>query len=86
MDIKEKKKILREKIWKLLEEKGVARFPLPLKDRIPNFEGSDKAAELMTNLPEWKRAKIIFIGWEKVAAMVIRRSIPSSKNLVKFWW
>jgi len=40
MDIKEQKKMLRENIWRLLEEKGVARFPLPLKDRIPTVEES----------------------------------------------
>jgi hypothetical protein len=28
MNIQEQKKTLREKIWKLLEEKGIARFPL----------------------------------------------------------
>jgi 5-formyltetrahydrofolate cyclo-ligase len=60
MDIKEQKKIRREKIWRLLEEKGVARFPLPLKDRIPNFEGSDQAAKLVSTLQEWKRAGVIF--------------------------
>jgi 5-formyltetrahydrofolate cyclo-ligase len=60
MDIKEQKKVLREKIWRLMEERGIARFPLPLKDRIPNFEGSDQAAKLVSTLPEWKKARVIF--------------------------
>jgi hypothetical protein len=36
--IKVEKQKLREEIWKLLEEKKVARFPLPCFRRIPNFE------------------------------------------------
>ena len=75
-EISDQKKKLRERIWKLLEEKGVARFPLPLKDRIPNFEGSDKAAELVITLPEWKKAKIVFsnpdFAQQKVRELVLK--------------
>jgi 5-formyltetrahydrofolate cyclo-ligase len=77
VNLKKEKQRLREKIWKLLEEKGVARFPLPCLGRIPNFEGSDKAAELLTTLPEWKRAKIIFsnpdFAQQKVRELVLKQ-------------
>jgi 5-formyltetrahydrofolate cyclo-ligase len=77
MEIKEQKKILREKIWRLLEEKGVARFPLPLKDRIPNFEGSDEAAKLVSTLQEWKKANVIFanpdFAQQKVRELALRQ-------------
>jgi 5-formyltetrahydrofolate cyclo-ligase len=33
---------------------------LPVFDRIPNFVGSDKAANLVRTLSEWKKAKVIF--------------------------
>lgn len=59
MGIAEEKQQLRKKIWNLLEEKKVARFPLPLRDRIPNFEGAEIAAEKVGELPEWKKAKVI---------------------------
>lgn len=59
-NLQKQKREFREKIWKILESKDIARFPLPLKDRIPNFEGSDRAAELLTTLPKWKNAKIVF--------------------------
>jgi hypothetical protein len=36
----------------------VARFPLTLKDRIPNFEGSDQAAKLVSTLAEWEKVKV----------------------------
>jgi len=37
----------------------VARFPLPLHDRIPNFAGAEVAARRLTELPEWQAARRI---------------------------
>lgn len=51
---------LRDQIWALLEQKNVAIFPLPVRGRIPNFIGSDKAAGLVSTLPEWRKARVIF--------------------------
>lgn len=44
-------------MWKRLDRPGIARFPTPLRDRIPNFVGAERAAALAATLPEWKRAK-----------------------------
>jgi len=82
MDVQIEKKNLREKIWKLLEEKDIARFPLPLRDRIPNFEGSDKAAELVTTLPEWKKAKIIVSNPDVAQRPVRELSLREDKILI----
>lgn len=59
-EISEEKQQLRNKIWSLLEQKNVSTFPLPVRGRIPNFLGSDKAASLVRTLPEWKKAKVVF--------------------------
>ena len=48
---------LREQVWALLTARRVARFPLPLHDRIPNFAGAELAAERLAETPEWKGAK-----------------------------
>jgi len=48
---------LRERVWALLTARRVARFPLPLHDRIPNFAGAELAAERLAETPEWKGAK-----------------------------
>jgi len=80
--IKTKKQKLRERIWKILEEKRVARFPLPLKDRIPNFEGSEKAAKLLTTLPEWKVAKIIFSNPDAAQRPVRELALKEGKILI----
>jgi 5-formyltetrahydrofolate cyclo-ligase len=80
--IKIEKQKLREKIWKILEEKGIARFPLPLKDRIPNFEGSEKAAKLLTTLPEWKKAKVIFSNPDSAQQPVRELVLKEGKILI----
>jgi 5-formyltetrahydrofolate cyclo-ligase len=51
------KQALRERVWRLLERRRVARFPLPLADRIPNFAGAGEAADRATTLPEWQVAR-----------------------------
>jgi 5-formyltetrahydrofolate cyclo-ligase len=51
------KQALRERIWARLERRGVGRFPLPLRDRIPNFAGAERVAARVAALPEWKAAR-----------------------------
>lgn len=82
MEIKEQKKILREKIWRLLEERGVARFPLPLKDRIPNFKGSHQAAKLVSTLTQWKKAKVIFANPDFAQQKVRELALKDRKILI----
>ncbi len=41
----ETKAAAREAIWELLEERKAARFPFPVRGRIPNFAGAREAAE-----------------------------------------
>lgn len=58
-EIKAKKARIRETIWRLLEERNIALFPRPVIGRIPNFKGSDIAAEKLTSLREWQNARVI---------------------------
>ena len=76
----EKRKI-RERVWKLLEEQGVARFPLPVHGRIPNFEGSERAAELLRSLEIWKRARAIVVSPDSPQHPVRERAILEGKIL-----
>jgi 5-formyltetrahydrofolate cyclo-ligase len=57
--IAERKQDLRERIWALLQKRRVARFPLPLEDRIPNFKGAEAAAARAAALPEFQGARRI---------------------------
>jgi 5-formyltetrahydrofolate cyclo-ligase len=60
MDVERAKKMLRERIWHELTEKKVATFPLPVFGRVPNFVGSEKTADNVRQLNEWKVAKTVF--------------------------
>jgi len=80
--IEEKKQKLREKIWKILEEKKIAKFPLPCFGRIPNFEGAEKAAKLLATLPEWKKAKIIFSNPDSAQRPVRELVLKEGKILI----
>ncbi|MCK4443107.1 MAG: 5-formyltetrahydrofolate cyclo-ligase, partial [Thermoplasmata archaeon] len=42
-----------------MEERNIARFPRPVKGRIPNFIGAEEAARKLTELEEWKNARVI---------------------------
>ena len=49
------KNAIRERTWRILEKEKVALFP-GAHGRIPNFKGADKAARLLSTLPEWQKA------------------------------
>ena len=80
--IDSEKQKLREKIWKILEEKKIAKFPLPCFGRIPNFEGAEKAARLLSSLPEWKKAKIVFSNPDAAQRPVRELALKEGKILI----
>jgi 5-formyltetrahydrofolate cyclo-ligase len=51
------KQAVRERIWGTLVARKVARFPMPIRDRIPNFAGAEQAVARVAALPEWERAR-----------------------------
>jgi 5-formyltetrahydrofolate cyclo-ligase len=82
MSIEKEKQKLRERIWRILEKKKIARFPLPCFGRIPNFEGSKRSAKLLTTLPEWKSAKIIFSNPDSAQQLVRELVLKEGKILI----
>jgi len=82
MDVKKAKKLLREGIWTKLETSGSARFPLPCYGRIPNFAGSEKAAEQVKLLEEWKNAKVVFVNPDYAQRKVREYALLDGKILV----
>ncbi|RLG53705.1 MAG: 5-formyltetrahydrofolate cyclo-ligase [Thermoproteota archaeon] len=77
-----KKSEIREQIWKLLEERGVARFPKPIKGRIPNFVGAEIAAAKLRQLEEYKRARVIFCNPDSPQRPVREFALKDGKILV----
>jgi len=82
MSLKKEKRKLREKIWKLLKEKRVVKFPLPIEGRIPNFEGGEISAKLLKSLPEWKRAKIVLSNPDSAQRPVRELVLKEGKILI----
>ncbi len=82
MGIKEDKARIRERIWELLEERGVATFPLPIKGRIPNFKGNREAAENLRRVPEFKRAEVVKCNPDSPQASVRELAMREGKTLL----
>jgi 5-formyltetrahydrofolate cyclo-ligase len=71
---------IREKIWSTLEKERVALFP-GAHGRIPNFKGADKAALLLSTLPEWQKAKSIKANPDSPQRPVRHLALNSGKTL-----
>ncbi|MHA1593796.1 MAG: 5-formyltetrahydrofolate cyclo-ligase [Candidatus Baldrarchaeia archaeon] len=82
MGVEERKREIRETIWRLMEERGIARFPLPVRGRIPNFIGAEKAAERLRCLPEYERANVIFCNPDSPQRPVREFALRDGKVLV----
>jgi len=82
MDVRTAKRLLREQIWQELEAEGVARFPLPCFGHVPNFEGSDKAAQNVRLLTEWKEANVVFVNPDYAQQKVREYALLDEKMLV----
>jgi len=52
------KEEIRQQIWRLMEAKGVVRFP-GAAGRIPNFIGAELAARQLQKSPVWQKARVI---------------------------
>lgn len=52
----------REFVWDLMREQRVARFPFPIRGRIPNFKGAEAAAERLFEIDPWKSARYLKIN------------------------
>ncbi len=53
---------IRIEVYKRLEEAGVARPPMPIRGRIPNFTGAEKAAERLMELDGFVDARVLKIN------------------------
>lgn len=58
--VRSEKKEIRERVWRLLVERGVARPPFPVQGRIPNFAGAEQAASLLVRSRVFQRAEVVF--------------------------
>jgi 5-formyltetrahydrofolate cyclo-ligase len=72
------KQAVRERIWSLLERERVGRFP-GTRGRIPNFVGAERAAERLSELPEWRSARVVKANPDAPQLPVRRRALAEGK-------
>lgn len=82
MSVADEKRHLRERIWDLMCTSGIARFPFPLIDRIPNFVGAETAAARLVALREWERAAVVAINPDYAQFPVRFAALMAGKTVV----
>lgn len=82
MDVRKEKNRIRKQIWDRLEKKDIAAFPRPVYGRIPNFVGASDAADNLTEVEEFKMAKMLKVNPDAPQRYVRHKSLLSKKLLV----
>ncbi|KAL0860946.1 hypothetical protein ABMA27_009478 [Loxostege sticticalis] len=59
------KQSFRLKVWRHLESNGLAMFPRPVYNRIPNFKGAPEAAAKLAELDVFKNANTVKVNPDK---------------------
>jgi 5-formyltetrahydrofolate cyclo-ligase len=64
-----------------MKEAGVTRFPGAV-GRIPNFTGAERAAERLSELPEWTKARVVKVNPDSPQRQVRRLALEQGKLLL----
>ena len=65
-----------------MERENIARFPRPVKNRIPNFVGAERAAARLAELPQFKSARIVKVNPDSPQRSVRFRVLKSERILL----
>ncbi|WP_297980228.1 5-formyltetrahydrofolate cyclo-ligase [uncultured Methanobrevibacter sp.] len=82
MSLKEEKESLRKSVYDSLFENGFSKRPNGDYGKIPDFIGSDIAAQLLASTPEWKNSKTIFVSPDSAQIPVRYLALKDNKNLI----
>ena len=75
------KQAIREAVWDRLAADGIARFPFPPHDRIPNFDGADEAARRVTDTDVWARAGAVKANPDSPQLPLRRAALRAGKTV-----
>ncbi|UCH58165.1 MAG: 5-formyltetrahydrofolate cyclo-ligase [Candidatus Bathyarchaeota archaeon] len=78
----DRKRELREEVWRLLEEEKVTRFPRPVRGRIPNFEGSEVASRRILGTEEFHAAEAAKVNPDYPQLEVRKGTLYAGKLLI----
>ncbi|MYL34603.1 5-formyltetrahydrofolate cyclo-ligase [Pontibacillus yanchengensis] len=76
------KETIRNKVWERLETEKAARFPFPVKGRIPNFKGAEATAEFVTYLDAYLQAKVIKVNPDSPQLPLRAQVLKDGKTLL----
>lgn len=82
MTLKEEKDKVRKSIYDNLFNNGFSNRPNGDYGKIPDFKGSDIAAELLSTTEEWKSSKTIFSSPDAAQTPVRYLALKDKKNLI----
>jgi len=71
---------IRDEIWKLLQERKVARFP-GVEGRIPNFIGAEACAKQLAETPYWKAAKFLKVNPDSPQRAIRQKGLEEGKTI-----
>jgi 5-formyltetrahydrofolate cyclo-ligase len=72
----------RRQVWQSLEERKLARFPRPVRGRIPNFARSEEAARRLAALPEFEAASVVKVNPDAPQRLVRYAALKAGKTLL----
>lgn len=75
------KQAVRQAVWDALEDRGIARFPFPPHDRIPNYAGADDACRRLAETPEWESAETVKANPDAPQLPVRRAALRAGKTV-----
>jgi 5-formyltetrahydrofolate cyclo-ligase len=76
------KQAVRERVWASLEQAGVARFPRPIRGRIPNFLGAETAARSLVARREFQTAGVVKVNPDAPQRLVRAEVLRQGKILL----
>jgi 5-formyltetrahydrofolate cyclo-ligase len=79
-EVEQAKQAVRERVWRLLEERGVTRFPGSW-GRIPNFRGAGAAAAQLATTEEWQQARVLKANPDLPQLPVRARALAEGKTV-----
>lgn len=79
---RELKDSIRSKVWTKLEDEKLGRFPFPLRGRIPNFKGAEKAASFVMTMQVYKEAKVIKVNPDSPQLPLRTQILKDGKTLL----
>jgi 5-formyltetrahydrofolate cyclo-ligase len=81
VEIERAKQEVRARIWALLEREGAAKPPGTVVGKIPNFLGTEAAAEQLAALPVWQTAQVVKANPDKAQRAVRATALADGKVL-----